>query len=351
MHLPDFGAIVDNNAKRMVFGPPTQALLPLKYPAIYDAYKASIRNSWTPEEVGLSQDRYDYQILEPAIKNQWDRMLSMLTTMDMVVTDAVGQHIAPYASAPEFRAWLARQAFEEANHSDSYAFIIDGIGLNQREVFDRYLQERSLYAKIQMADIACGHLQEGTMEGFLKGYAFFPLVLEGLWFFLGLCCGTYATYFHRKMLGTTDQFMYILRDEVQHISTGLTALRLVMQESDTATISKVRVVWEDMLRQGWELEKEFAKDVYVELPHLQIKSYMEHSQFRTQQMASRVGLSVYPDAKPQLTWLDEVSRKKEKNFFERRVDEYQVGADLQMEEVGGGMPDGLLKINSHKPKM
>ena len=55
MHLPDFGAIVSNADKRLVFGPATQALLPLKYSVIYDAFKDQIRNTWTPEEIGLGR--------------------------------------------------------------------------------------------------------------------------------------------------------------------------------------------------------------------------------------------------------------------------------------------------------
>ena len=60
MHIPAFGNIIDNHAKKLVFGPPTQALLPVKYQDIYDAYKNGIQNNWTPEEIGLGEDKLEY---------------------------------------------------------------------------------------------------------------------------------------------------------------------------------------------------------------------------------------------------------------------------------------------------
>jgi len=350
MHFPQFGQTITQAEKHLIFGPPTQALLPLKYPEIYDAYKAGIRNNWTPEEIGLNEDRIQYREMTEGVKHQYDLVLSMLTVMDMVVTDSLSD-VMGAASAPEFRAWLARQQFDEANHSDSYAYIIDGIGLKQQEVFDRYLTDKTLYAKVEMAEEAVQKLQlaystfeaaqqdsntctmAAAISTFIEGYAFFPLILEGTWFTMGLKCGTYASQFHGQMRGTADQFAYILRDEQLHTVTGLRALRLIKHEHPEAWTSDVVNYIKKMAEKGIELEREFATNAYHNLPGLPLNDYIEHCQYQCEQWLRQLDISVWPEARPRLKWLTEsIETRKETNFFERRVTEYQAGTGLNWED-------------------
>lgn len=353
MHLPKFGQTITNAQKRIIFGPPTQALLPLKYHYVYDQYKNAIKNNWTPEEIGLASDKLDYKELPAGARNQWDKVLSMLTVMDMIVTDCIGEHIMPAASAPEFRSWLARQQFEEANHSDSYAYIIDGIGLEQQAVFDRYLTDATLYAKVEMANKAVELLTHGVshntfysadvydpadelnivgIESFLKGYAFFPLVLEGLWFIMGLKCGTYATHYHRKMRGTSDQFAYILRDETLHVAVGIHVINVIKSEYSDAWTVEVREYIISLIKKGIELEKAFALSTYQQLPGLEPEAYINHCKYQAELLLNRIGLSAYSGTFPALSWLSgAIEMRKETNFFERKVTEYQQGG-LNWEE-------------------
>jgi ribonucleotide reductase beta subunit family protein with ferritin-like domain len=125
-----------------------------------------------------------------------------------------------HASAPELRSWLALQGFQEAVHTDSYVVISEEIGLDPDEVFTRYLTNPALYAKIAM----CGRYSEmldgltdlgdpEQMEKFIVAYAFFALILESIWFYVGLSAGTYPTRFLGKMNGTADMFSFIRKDE------------------------------------------------------------------------------------------------------------------------------------------
>lgn len=220
MHLPKFGQITPLSERRLVGGPPTQSMLPLKYPWLYNTYKKAQTNFWRPQEVPMGRDKEDYYNLPPNVKHQYDLLFSMLTTMDLVVTEAVDVSLMRHASAPELRNWLALQGFQEAVHTDSYVVIAEEIGLDPDEVFTRYLTNPALYAKIAM----CGRYSEmldgltdlsdpEQMEKFLVAYAFFALILESLWFYVGLSVGTYPTRFLGKMNGTADMFSFIRKDE------------------------------------------------------------------------------------------------------------------------------------------
>ena len=220
MHLPNFGQIIPVSERRLVGGPPTQSMLPLKYRWLYETYKKAQTSFWRPQEVNLGNDKADYYQLPPNVKHQYDLLFSMLTTMDLVVTEAVDVSLMRHAGAPELRNWLALQGFQEAVHTDSYVTIAEELDLNQDEVFTRYLTNPALYAKIAM----CGRYAEALdgitdlndpeqMEKFIVAYTFFALILESLWFYVGLSAGTYPARFLGKMLGTADMFSYIRKDE------------------------------------------------------------------------------------------------------------------------------------------
>ena len=338
MHVPLFKQTVPIKDRRLVGGPATQALLPLKYKWLYETYKKALNNFWLPTEVGMGNDKLDYPTLNPNTKHQYDWLFSMLTTMDMVVTEAIDVSIMRHATAPEFRQWLALQGQQEAIHTDSYTVIAEEIGLDPDAVFNRYLQEESLYNKIAMAaeysnmlDAISDLSQPGEMEKFIVAYTFFPLILESSWFYLGLSAGTYPSRFERKMLGTADMFSYIRKDESLHYSVGLSVVGDIVKENQQVNRAEVNSAILDMVTKALLLEERFAQDTYRQLPGLGADAYMEQCRFLMKVNLRRLGLS-HPDCEDAtlaLPWVSEtVELKREFNFFERKNSEYQVSADL-----------------------
>jgi len=338
MHLPNFGQITPISERRLVGGPPTQSLLPLKYSWLYNTYKKGQQNFWLPQEVGMGRDKEEYYTLPPNVKRQYDLLFSMLTTMDLVVTEAVDVSLMRHASAPELRQWLALQGFQEAVHTDSYTLMAEEIGLDPDEVFTRYLTNPALYAKIAM----CGRYSEALdsltdlgdpeqMEKFLVSYTFFSLILESLWFYVGLSAGTYPTRFLGKMTGTNDQFTFIRKDESLHYSVGLTVIGDIIRESQHIDKDRLNRKILNLVSEGLRLEDNFAEETYKDLPGMSVGSYKEQCRFQMRCNLQRLGLS-HPDcegATLALPWISEmVEIKKETSFFERKTSNYQVSTGL-----------------------
>ena len=340
MHLPKFGNLVSLDDRRIVGGPPTQSLLPMKYKWLYNIFKKANNNFWLPEEIGMGDDKYQYTTLPVNVRHAYDRIFSMLTTMDLIVTDALESSIMPHATAPEFRSWLALQGYQEAIHSHSYTLIAEEVSLDPDEVFGRYLKEKELYDKIDMAyrynkliDTADTSTIEG-LRNFVLGYSFWVIVLEGMWFYLGLSAGTYPSRYHRVMRGTTDQFQYIRRDEQLHYSTGLLVIREILNEYPEVLNSDLVNDIKAMVEEGVGLEDAFADATYINLPGMLPNDYKEQVRFQARNLCRRLGIEVFPNATNAIPWFSEsVDLRKETNFFERRVSEYQVAADLGWDEV------------------
>ncbi len=337
MHLPKFKEKVFQKDMRIICGPSTQNLLPLKYKWLYETFKNANNNFWLPEEISMGNDKYEYSTLQPNIKHMYDWLFSMLTTMDLIVTDTLESSIMPYASAPEYRSWLALQGYQEAIHTHSYVTIAEEIALDPDEVFGRYLQEESLYDKIKMAGDYAKLLDDNKLqeiETFIIGYAFWAIMLEGIWFYLGLSAGTYPSHHLRLMKGTADQFQYIRRDEALHYSTGISVIQEIVKEYPESWNSNVQNAIKAMVTEGLEKEMAFSLDCYKNIPGLSATAYIKQCEFQAERNLNRLGLSLYPDSEAALPWLSaSVDLKKESNFFERRVTEYQVGTGLNFENT------------------
>jgi ribonucleoside-diphosphate reductase beta chain len=130
------------------------------------------------------------------------------------------------------------------------------------------------------------------------------------------------------MKGTAEQLQYIMRDEVLHCAFGIRVVRELMQEEKlTLDPRAVQALWE---------EAEAAESAYsgyiLREPILGYSADLHRAQFRfiANRRARQLGLSEpFPGAENVLPWLDEqANMRKEKNFFETRVTEYQTGGAL-----------------------
>jgi ribonucleoside-diphosphate reductase beta chain len=75
---------------------------------------------------------------------------------------------------------------------------------------------------------------------------------------------------------------------------------------------------------------------YSATAHVETAKYFANMRMRS------IGLpEIYPGAQHQFAWMSEqMELKKEKNFFETRVTEYQAGGALKWDDDGPGEEDG-----------
>jgi ribonucleoside-diphosphate reductase beta chain len=337
MKLPDFGQIVSMSDRRLIGGPPTQTLFPVKYPYLWAAYKAGIANNWTPQEIQMSQDKFQYHTeLSDNERRQYDWCFSMLTTMDQFTMGVLEKEISRHFTTPEGEMWTARQAYEESLHTEAYQYCIETFGFNPEEVYTRFLKEKALYNKIAytknwhdlLAGADCTTLQ--GKRDFVKGYGGWALGLEGGWFRMGFSL-VFALARNQKMSNTAEQFQYILRDEILHMHTGLKTLQVTQEEYPEVWDDETVMWFTNMMKEVFLLEADFIREACLGVLSFSPSDYLEHFRFTMNSYAFRLGIPApFPGAAAAMTWLDEMSGawRKEKNFFETRVTEYQTASSL-----------------------
>jgi ribonucleoside-diphosphate reductase beta chain len=191
--------------------------------------------------------------------------------------------------------------------------------------------DKATWAIRYTRELADPNFQTGTDETdktLLRNLIAYYCVLEGIFFYCGF---TQILSMGRcnKMTGTSEQFQYILRDESMHVNFGIDVINQIKLENphlwDTAMQQQAR----DMILEGMALEIAYAKDTMPRgILGMNAASMAEYLKFIANRRLAQIGLAeAHPGVKNPFPWMSEMmDLKKEKNFFETRVTDYQVGA-------------------------
>lgn len=333
-------AAVNVADKRIVNGKADiNQLAPFKYPWAWEFFLKANRNHWTPLEISMAQDVHDYHHkLSPAERHVFENVLAYLTTSDILAMRNIGLAVMEKMSAPELQIYQARQVYEEALHTWTYQHCIESLGLDQQEIYNRYRVVPQINGKIQLANRRLERVlrsdfdltNRDNLHEFALSYFFFAVIFEGCWFYNGFT-PVFALQRRGLMKGAGEQLQYIMRDEVLHCAFGIRVVRELLKEENLTLDPQA-------LRQLWD-EAEAAEAAYASYvlrdAILGYNATLHTQQFRfiANRRARQVGVAEpFPGAENVLPWLDEQANlRKEKNFFETRVTEYQTGGALAWE--------------------
>ncbi len=328
---------VNPDDKRVINGlTDINQLAPFKYPWAWEYFLNANKNHWTPLDINMAQDVHDYHHkLTLEERHVYENVLSYLTTSDILAMRNIGLAVMEKMSAPELQIYQARQVYEESLHTWTYQHCIETIGLDQGEIYNRYRVVPAINQKIQISNRRLDSVlradidlhEHDELENFLMAYMFFAGIFEGCWFYNGFT-PVFALQRRGLMKGTAEQFQYIMRDEVMHCSFGIRVVKQIMREERiTPDPRAVAEMWAE----AEAAEADYANYILRD-PILGYSANMHIEQFRyvANRRARQLGQEEpFPGAQAALTWLDEQANlRKEKNFFETRVTEYQAGGSL-----------------------
>lgn len=307
-------------------------LSPMTYPWAYSMYKRCRKNFWSPEEVNMSQDISSFASLTPELQEMFLDVFATLTTSDLVVQENIALKLYEVLDVPELRLWLGHQISDESLHSHTYQHIIENLSLGDNTIYERYKERDYIAQKFALAKeysyipVIDTRWTPPDVDKFITNLAFYYLGFEGIWFYHGftpiLALGRLG-----KIPGTISQLVYIARDEITHVAFGVALLRSIKErcEFSPTLVASIRKMFTRLL----EAEEIYAKSAipatiigYSAEDHVQHTKYMINFRLRQVEMEP-----LFPEVTtPGVSWLSEMlENRKERNFFETRVTEYQVG--------------------------
>lgn len=316
-------------------------LVPFKYKWAWEKYLATCANHWMPQEVNMSRDIAlwkDPNGLTPDERRVIMRNLGFFVTADSLAANNIVLGTYRHITAPECRQFLLRQAFEEAIHTHAYQYIVESLGLDEGEIFNAYNEVASIRDKdeflIPFIDaIMDPNFQTGTVandQTLLKSLIVFACLMEGLFFYVGftqiLSLGR-----QNKMTGAAEQYQYILRDESMHCNFGIDLINQIKLENPHLWTPEFKAEIKGLFLKAVELEYRYAEDTMPRgVLGLNASMFKGYLRYIANRRATQIGLEeLFPNEENPFPWMSEmIDLKKERNFFETRVIEYQSGGAL-----------------------
>ncbi len=315
-------------------------ILPMTYSWARQHYKDGVANNWVPEEVPMQQDIEMWKRAGGLTDDErrmimWN--LGFFSTAESLTANNIVLAIYRHITNPECRQYLLRQGYEEAVHTDTFIYCCDSLGLNPDDVYNMYETIPSIKAKddfvVEMTksvlDPNFNTQGKENMQKFVHDLVGYYVIMEGIFFYAGFAM-MLSMMRSNKMVGIGEQFQFILRDESVHLAFGSDLINTIISENPEIWTPEFKAIITENIKKGVELEYAYAVDALprgiLGLRSDVIYDYLKHIADRR---LERIGLEkVYGNDNP-FPWMSEIiDLKKEKNFFETRVTEYQTSGNL-----------------------
>jgi ribonucleoside-diphosphate reductase beta chain len=328
-------------AKRVINGRETMTfnLLPLKYHWAYNLYKTMKANHWEPEDINMTRDVEQWRSDVITQNERWIIMMGIgyFSAAEGIVGDNIQHVVRELVTAPELKLVLGRHAHEENIHADSLLYMISSLGINPHECEAMFEQIPTIekknawvtkHSRALRRDIDLSLPENKRLLA--KNIFVFGQCMEGTQFY-GLFGMILSLYRQNKFKGIGEMFRYTLRDESNHIEVFRNLFMDLIEENPEIWTQEFREDLVQTMREGIALEKEFIRDCLpVSAVGLSAAEFERYIDYIADRRLEGCGLSsLNPGITNPLPWLAEMMDiRKETNFFEGKVTEYQKASSL-----------------------
>lgn len=315
-------------------------ILPLKYHEAYRIYKQMKANHWEPDVIDMTRDAQQWNTGALTPKERWiiEMGVGYFSAAEGIVGDSVLHVIEDNLTAAELKHAALRHIAEESIHMDSLLHIIGSLNIDLDEVTAKFsdipsVQRKNAFITRHMPEMKMGIdlTQTVNKQKFAKAIFAITQVMEGTQFY-ALFAMVLSLHRQNKMTGVGQMFQYTLRDESNHIALGRYILEQLIAENPDMWTQEFQDELVDFMDEGVELEKDFVRDCLPEdMMGMRQSDFLDYVDFNADRRLAGLGLPALSGIKTNpFTWLDEVIfLRKEKNFFETRVTEYQTSGSVK----------------------
>ncbi len=318
-------------------------ILPLKYQWAYELYRTMKNNHWEPEDIPMQEDCKQWRDTSGTITDidRWiiKMAIGYFSAAEGIVGDNIIHVVREVVTAPELKLVLGRHAHEENIHADSLVYMISSLGINPHECEAMFEDiptiakkaafvvnnSRALRRKLDLTKLE-------DKQALAHNIFLFGQCMEGTQFY-GLFGMVLSLHRQNKFTGIGQMFRYTLRDESNHIELFRNLLLELVRENPDIWTEEFRAELRQLMSNAVTLEKDFIRDCLplngLGLSSKEFEQYIDYIADRRLRNCGLEPLLATPPVNP-FPWLSEVmDLKKEQNFFEGRVTEYQKSGALE----------------------
>ena len=300
-------------------------LFPIANTKIWEMYKKAEGSFWTAEELDLSKDRKDWEILTDNERNFISHVLAFFAASDGIVNENLAVNMMKAVQWPEARCFYGFQIAMENIHSEVYSLLIDTYIKDSAEKM-RLLNAVDTVPCVQKKAEWAMHWMQSEESDFASRLMAFAAV-EGI-FFSGSFCAIFWLKERGVMPGLTTSNEFISRDEGLH-----TEFACLLYGFLNHKLSKTKA--HKMIREAVKCEKEFITEALpCSLIGMNSKMMSHYIEFVADRLLVQLGYpKIWNTANP-FPFMERISLEGKDNFFEKRVTNYsKAGVGRTVEEM------------------
>jgi len=294
-----------------------------KYSWASNIYNLMNDNTWFPSEVNTSQEGKNFKALSEEEQNIYKLTFAQLSFND----SAQEEYLADFRGLTSNRllkSTITLQMMQEANHSNSYAVLLDASG-NSDEVFNLYKTDDALNEKNMRISEQFDKYIRGTSSNQMLLSAMASVNLEGIYFLLGF---SYIYLLGDKVPGARDMIQLIARDELNtHLPLFRNIYKTIAKENKIITSTTDSCY--EMMEEAVDIELTYGKYLLNKAPIMGLtEEVLENTVHNyANERLKLIGLNPLYDQAPE-TYLQRLVKQNNNlndlktNFFEGNVKTY-----------------------------
>lgn len=298
-------------------------MFPIKDQDIWKMYKKQEDLFWRVEEIDLSKDYKDWNMLSDDEKFFISMILAFFAASDGIVLENLGMRFMSEIQLSEARAFYGLQIAMENIHSIMYSTLIE-----------TYIKDKSKKTKLfnalnefecikKKGDWAIKWINDKRSSFATRLVAF--ACVEGI-FFSGAFCAIFWLKKRGLMPGLTLSNEFIARDEALH-----TEFAVLLHSKLEKPLKKQKI--HEIIKEAVAIETEFINEALscrlIGMNQLLMQQYIE---FVADRLSVQLGGDKIYESKNPFDWMENISIEGKDNFFEKRVSEYSLATKIENPE-------------------
>ncbi|AYV75909.1 MAG: ribonucleoside diphosphate reductase beta subunit [Terrestrivirus sp.] len=293
-------------------------MFPIKYPQLWDMYKAQQNSYWRAEEIDFSRDADDFITLTEDEQYFVKMILAFFASSDGIVNFNLRERFMNEIKINEALVVYGWQTMMENIHSETYSLMLENIIKDKGERENLFNAIKTVDSIKMMYEWARKWID--SQDSFAHRVVAFACV-EGIFF-----CGAFAAIFWLKkyrsngkniMDGLVKSNQLISRDESMHTQFACMLYKMLLNKLDEKKVHAI-------VSESVEISKIFVKDaIKCHMIGMNLELMNEYIQYVADTLLVMLGHSkIYNNTNP-FGFMESIGLLNKTNFFESRPTEYQ----------------------------
>lgn len=282
-------------------------------PEIWEIYKRALGSFWTAEEIDLSKDYNDWELLLPSEKFFIENVLAFFAGSDGIVVENLGERFLRETDIPEIKCFYGFQIAMENIHSETYSLIIDTYIKDDDKKNKLFNAIETIPCIKKKADWSLKWISDNNSSFSTRIVAF--ACVEGI-FFSGSFCSIFWMKKRGKLPGLCFSNDLISRDEGIHTEFACIMYNRLSEKLPTDIINNI-------FKSAVDIETEFiTSSIPCKLIGMNADMMSQYIRFVADRLLLQLGHQKLYNVTNPFSWMEMMSLDGKTNFFERRVSEY-----------------------------